>query len=68
MKNKINWILISNIAVIGALIVITIGFYVVMNNLNKIEKRLQKLELNYSLIEQDFNELYDIDPKIRKIE
>ena len=65
---KINWILISNIAVIGALITVVIGFYVVMNNLTNMEKRLQKLELNYSLIEDDFNELYDIDPKIRKVD
>ena len=68
MKNKINWILISNIAVIGALITVVIGFYVVMNNLSKLEKRLQKLELNYSLIEDDFNQLYEIDPKIRKVD
>ena len=68
MKNKINWILISNIAVILSLVAVLIGYIVMMDAVAKFEKRLQRLELNYSLIEDDFNQLYDIDPGIRKVD
>lgn len=76
MKNKIkefflkkpNIVLISNVAVILGLIAILIGYVVMMEAISKFEKRLQRLELNYSLIEDDFNQLYDIDPGIRKVD
>lgn len=76
MKNKIkefflkkpNIVLISNVAVILSLITILIGYVVMMKAISKFEKRLQRLELNYSLIEDDFNQLYDIDPGIRKVD
>ena len=76
MKNKIkkfflkkpNIVLISNVAVILSLIAILIGYVVMMEAISKFEKRLQRLELNYSLIEDDFNQLYDIDPGIRKVD
>ena len=64
---KRNWNLISNIAVIGALITVVIGMYVVFNNLTTYEKRLQRLELNYSLLEDDCYEIKEINPK-NKIE
>lgn len=60
MKKKINWQMISNIAVCIALLSVVIGFYVVINNLTYMEKRLQKLELDCSLIEQDYNQLREL--------
>ena len=60
---KRNWNLISNVAVIGALITVVIGMYVVVNNLTAYEKRLQRLELNYSLLEDDCEEIKEINSK-----
>lgn len=65
---KINWQLISNIAVSIAMIAVLIGFIVFANKLKEYKKRIETLEFQYKLFEQDFEEKYNIDPGIKKID
>lgn len=67
MKNKINWKLISDIAVIISMTSVLIGFIVFANKLNEYKNRIERLEIQYRLVEQDLNDLYEIDPGIRVI-
>jgi hypothetical protein len=64
---KINWKLISDIAVIISMTAVIIGFIVFANKLNEYKERIKKLELQYRLIEQDLEEKYEIDPGIKNI-
>lgn len=64
---KINWKLISDIAVIISMTAVLIGFIVFANKLSDYKNRIQRLELQYRLIEQDLEEKYDIDSGIRKV-
>ena len=68
MKSKINWRLISDIAVIISMTAVLIGFIVFANKLNEYKRRIQALEIQYKLFEQDLEEKYDIDPGIRKVD
>ena len=68
MKSKINWKLISDIAVCIAMLSVLIGFIVFANKLNEYKRRIQALEIQYKLFEQDLEEKYDIDPGIRKVD
>lgn len=67
MKDKINWRLISDIAVIISMTAVLIGFIVFANKLSEYKNRIRTLELQYRLIEQDLEEKYEIDPGIRKV-
>ena len=67
MERKINWKLISDIAVCIAMLSVLIGFIVFANKLNEYKKRIQGLELQYRVIEQDLEEKYEIDPGIKNI-
>lgn len=64
---KINWKLISDIAVCISMIAVLIGFIVFANKLNEYKNRIRALELQYRLIEQDLEEKYEIDPGIKNI-
>lgn len=64
---KINWKLISDIAVIISMTAVIIGFIVFANKLSEYKNRIRALELQYRLIEQDLEEKYEIDPGIKKI-
>lgn len=64
---KINWKLISDIAVIISMTSVLIGFIVFANKLNEYKNRIRTLELQYRLIEQDLEEKYEIDPGIKNI-
>ena len=68
MKSKINWRLISDIAVIISMTAVLIGFIIFANKLNEYKRRIQALEIQYKLFEQDLEEKYDIDPGIRKVD
>lgn len=65
---KINWQLTSNIAVILSMLAVLIGFTFLATQMSKFRQRLERLELNYSIIEGDFNQLYEIDPGIKKVD
>jgi len=65
---KINWQFISNIAVSIAMIAVLIGFIVFANKLKEYKKRIETLEFQYKIFEQDFEEKYNIDPGIKKID
>ena len=65
---KINWKLISDIAVIISMTAVLIGFIVFANKLNEYKKRIEKLELEYRIVETDLIDKYDIDPGIRKVD
>lgn len=65
---KINWQLISNISVCIAMIAVLIGFIVFANKLKEYKKRIETLEFQYKIFEQDFEEKYNIDPGIKKID
>jgi len=62
---KINWQFISNIAVCIAMIAVLIGFIVFANKLKEYKKRIETLEFQYKIFEQDFEEKYNIDPRIQ---
>ena len=64
---KINWILISNMAVCIAMIAVLIGFIVFANKLSEYKERIKRLELQYRVIEQDLEEKYEIDSEIKII-
>ena len=68
MKSKINWRLISDIALIISMTAVLIGLIVFANKLNEYKRRIQALEIQYKLFEQDLEEKYDIDPGIRKVD
>lgn len=65
---KINWQFISNISVCIAMIAVLIGFIVFANKLKEYKQRIEKLEFQYKIFEQDFEEKYNIDPGIKKID
>lgn len=65
---KINWQMISNIAVCIAMIAVLIGFIVFADKLKEYKKRIETLEFQYKIFEQDFEEKYNIDPGIKKID
>lgn len=65
---KINWQFISNISVCIAMIAVLIGFIVFANKLKEYKKRIETLEFQYKIFEQDFEEKYNIDPGIKKID
>lgn len=67
-KIKINWQFISNIATIISMTAVLIGFIVFANKLKEHKERIQALEIQYKLFEQDFEEKYEIDPGIRKVD
>jgi hypothetical protein len=62
---KINWQFISNIAVSIAMIAVLIGFIVFANKLKEYKQRIERLEFQYKIIEQDLEEKYEIDPRIQ---
>lgn len=64
---KINWKLISDITTILTMIVILIGFLFLADKLKEYKERIETLEVQYKLVEQDLNDLYEIDPGIRVI-
>lgn len=64
---KINWKLISDIAVIVSMTAVLIGFIVFANKLSEYKERIKRLELQYRVIEQDLEEKYEIDPEIKII-
>lgn len=68
MNKKINWRLISDIAVIVSMIAVLIGFIVFANKLNEYKNRIRALELQYRLVEQDLEDLYEIDSGIKKVD
>ena len=65
---KINWKLISDIAVIISMTAVLIGFIVFANKLNEYKRRIERLELEYRIVETDLIDKYDIDPGIRKVD
>ena len=68
MNKKINFKLISDIAVCIAMLSVLIGFIVFANKLSEYKNRIRALEVQYKLFEQDFNQLYEIDPGIKKVD
>ena len=64
---KINWQLISNISVCIAMIAVLIGFIVFANKLKEYKQRIEKLEFQYKIIEQDIEDNYEIDPGIKVV-
>lgn len=65
---KVNWQMISDIAVIISMTAVLIGFIVFANKLKEYKKRIETLEFQYKIFEQDFEEKYNIDPGIKKID
>lgn len=68
MKKKINWNLISNITTIISMTAVLIGFIFMANIIKEQKNRIRALEIQYKLFEQDFNQLYEIDPGIKKVD
>ena len=62
---KINWQFISNISVCIAMTAVLIGFIVFANKLKEYKKRIETLEFQYKIFEQDFEEKNEIDPRIQ---
>jgi hypothetical protein len=64
---KINWYLISNIAVILSMITVLIGFTFLATQLKNYKNRIEALELQYKMIEQDIEDNYEIDQGIKVV-
>lgn len=64
---KINWYLISNIAVILSMITVLIGFTFLATQLKNYKNRIEALEVQYKIIEQDIEDNYKIDPEIKVV-
>ncbi|MEE3344289.1 MAG: hypothetical protein VZS44_09385 [Bacilli bacterium] len=64
---KINWRLLGDITTILTMIVVLIGFLFLADKLKEYKERIKILEVQYRLVEQDLNDLYEIDPGIRVI-
>ena len=64
MKNKINWKLISDIAVIISMTAVLIGFIFLANRIQELQKEIDKLNVIHTIKETLYDE-YDVDPGIK---
>lgn len=68
MSRKEFWKRTSDILTIISMAAVLIGFIVFANKLNEYKNRIRALELQYRLVEQDLEDLYEIDPGIKKVD
>ena len=64
MKNKINWKLISDIAVIVSMTAVLIGYTFLAMNIKQCKQRIDDLEVMKEIYD-DLHEEYNHDPKIK---
>lgn len=64
MKKKINWKLISDIAVIISMTAVLIGFIFLANRIQELQKEIDKLNVIHAIKETLYDE-YDVDPGIK---